>query len=225
MPYRKTPLVEGQYYHIFNRGVNKQPIFLDSRDYARAIELIKFYQFANQTIKYSRFKNFALTQREKIWDNLLTTNDRLIGIVAFCLMPNHFHFLLKQLQNNGISRFVAHWQDSFSRYFNTKHERIGPLVQGQFKAVRVENDSQLLHLSRYIHLNPLDSYLVKDMGALRQYPWSSLREYLGGTDQNICDKEIVLKQFKKPSDYERFVSDFSDYQKKIKTVDHLTFEE
>lgn len=223
MPARFTPLVTDQYYHIFNRGVNKQPIFEAIRDYKRALDILNFYSF-NPKLRFSKFLLLSKEEKSNFMDNLHKVNDKLVDIICFCLMPNHFHLLLNQMKDNGISKFMANLQNSFTRYFNTKHERIGPLLQGQFKAVLIEDDNQLLHLSRYIHLNPYSSYIVKNLGILEEYPWSSFPEYLGRTAIEICNKNVILSQFKDRIAYKKFVFDQADYQRKLEAIKHLVLE-
>lgn len=223
MPARFTPLITDQYYHIFNRGVNKQPIFQGVRDYKRALDILDFYSF-NPKLRFSKFLLLSQEERGNFIDSLHKINDKLVDIVCFCLMPNHFHLLLNQLKDNGISKFMANLQNSFTRYFNTKHERVGPLLQGQFKAVLIEDDNQLLHVSRYIHLNPYSSYIVRDLVGLEQYPWSSFPEYLGKVAVEICNKEIILSQFKDQKDYKEFVFNQADYQRRLEEIKHLVME-
>jgi putative transposase len=133
-------------------------------------------------------------------------------------MPNHFHLLVKQVQENGISRLLSKLSNSYTRYFNVKHQRIGPLFQGSFKAIRIESEEQLNHLSRYIHLNPLIDYLVKD---LRNYPYSSYPEYLGLSDFNLCTRKAIIESFKSVKDYEKFVLDQEGYAREIKRMERL----
>ncbi|MBI2036324.1 transposase [Candidatus Microgenomates bacterium] len=169
MPARTTPLVTGQFYHIFNRGVNKQPIFLNRKDYARALSVFEFYSFVDIPIRFSKFLLLSLEERFKILKDLRKRSLKYVDFISYCFMPNHFHFLVKQNRDNGISKFMGDFQNSYTKYFNTKHERIGPILQGQFKAVFVEDENQLLHLSRYIHLNPFTSFVVKDLTDLDTY--------------------------------------------------------
>jgi putative transposase len=136
-------------------------------------------------------------------------------------MPNHFHILIKQKTDNGISKFMANIQNSYARYFNTKHKRIGPLFQGQFKAVKIESEEQLLHVSRYIHLNPYSSALVKNYEELEKYEWSSLKEYLNTTLFPFCSKDDIQEYFKKEGSYKEFVFDNADYQKRLEEIKHL----
>lgn len=130
-------------------------------------------------------------------------------------MPNHFHLLLKQIEERGITTFVSKVTNSYTKYFNTKHKRIGPLMQGTFKAVRIEDDGQLIHVSRYIHLNPLIDYVVKN---LRQYDFSSYPEFIG-LRSGFCKTHYVLDHFPSPQDYEKFVLDQEDYGRTLKDIE------
>lgn len=213
MPYRIVPLITGEIYHIFNRGVEKRDIFTEKREYKRFLETAFYYQRADIKIRFS--------QAQAEIDEIDSQNEKLIEIFVYCLMPNHFHFLLRQLQDGGTSTFIRKLLNSYTRYFNIKHKRIGPLFQGQFKAIRIETDEQLVHVSRYIHLNPIVDYLVKD---LRQYEWSSYPEYTGLSKNSFCDKEEILSFFKSTKNYESFVLDHMDYAKRLEEIKHLTLE-
>ncbi len=213
MPYRTTPLVNDQIYHVFNRGVAKMPIFTTKRDYNRFLETIYYYQFQGPKPQFSqlnRFKDFKFEQNKKI-----------VELFCYCLMPNHYHFLLRQLQENGISEFVNKISNSYTKYFNTRHTRVGHLLQGQFKAVRIENEEQLMHTSRYIHLNPISSYIVKD---LKEYLWSSYPLYLGFERNRICNCELILSIFKTKEKYERFVLDQVEYAQSLERIKHLVID-
>lgn len=224
MPGRETPLVNDQIYHVLNRGISFQPTFSLKRDFDRAIEVIRYYQNKKVPLRYSKFVLLSYSERQRIIDELFKSKEFLVGIIAYCLMPNHFHLILKQLVENGISKFMANLSDSYVRYFNVKHKRKGPLFQGRFKAVRVETDEQLKHLSRYVHLNPYTSYVVKTIHELFSYSYSSFSEYLGEPTNNFCDKEIVLGQFKNVEAYQKFVLDQADYQRELEEMKHLVLE-
>jgi putative transposase len=211
MPSRIFPFVNGQYYHIYNRGIEKRRVFANRSNLNRFISSMIYYQLEGPK---SKFSNYLKRKSLKYSEN------KIVDILCYCLMPNHFHFLLKQLKDNGVSEFTSKLTNSYTRYFNTKNNRVGPLFQGEFKAVMVESDEQLLHLSRYIHLNPLVSYLVKE---LKQYEWSSYNEYK--TNQpGICAKEDVLAFFKKPEKYQEFVHDQEDYALQLQFIKHHTLE-
>lgn len=221
MPIRKIPLVTDEYYHIYNRGFNKQRIFLSSYDYQRAFEVIRYYHFLTPPIKFS-YLNLQTQKRQKqILSQLVQTQ---IDILAFCFMPNHFHFLVKQIKNEGILTSISKFSNSYSRYFNLIHKRKGPVFEGRFQAVRVTNNEQLLHLSRYIHLNPYTASIVNSIRDLQRYPYSSLKEYLHPHRFNLSQTAEILSQFESEKDYLNFINDNADYQKQLHIVKGLSID-
>lgn len=219
MPYRKVPLVTGSYYHIFNRGIDRQPTFLTKRDYDRGLQTLEYYKPITSLVKYSQFLKKPLDERQEILVNQALA-DHQITIIAYALMPNHFHLLLKQNTDTGISRFLGNFQNSYVKYFNVKHKRTGSLFDRQFKAVLVESENQLLHLTRYIHLNPYSTHVIgKD--EISTYPYTSLPEYLTGKFI-LSNPNLVMSI--NPKRYERFVLDHSDYQQRLESLKHLTLE-
>lgn len=224
MPGRKVVLATDEFYHIFNMGVASQPVFTDKKSYQRAVETAFYYQNRNLPLRYSHFITQQKEKRAEILNRLRSERKLLVYIIAFCLMPNHFHFLLRQVFDNGISKFLGNFTNSYTRYFNTKNDRQGSLFQGKFKAVRIETEEQLLHVSRYIHLNPYTSYVIKDINGLKDYFYSSLPEYLGITNSNFCHKEDILGYFKNPQGYKDFVFDQADYQRQLDRIKHSVLE-
>lgn len=224
MAARKEPPVTGEFYHVFNRGVASQPTFLDSREYQRMLGIIPFYQLSKLPFKYSRFLTLPTEEKVLFWQHYNKTKSFLVEIISLSLMPNHFHFLLKQIKDRGIQQFIGNVVNSYTKYFNTKRERAGPLFQGRFKATRVETNEQLLHLSRYIHLQPYTAYIVKTHEELERYPYSSFPEYLRRIEKGICAKEPILENFKTIENYKQFVFDNADYQRKLEEIKHLLFE-
>lgn len=224
MPYRKVILAAGEIYHVFNRGVASMPIFDSIRDYSRFMNIVDYYRFVDLPMSFSHLLKLQKEERAKILSQLIK-NDVHSAILAFCLMPNHFHFLLKQQTEKGIATFLGNLQNSYAKYFNTKYERIGPLFQPMFKAVRIETNEQLIHVSRYIHLNPSTGYIVEPKNLL-DYRWSSLETYVGKNSQvhTFVEPEIVLGVFKENKSYEKFVFDQADYQKELKDISHLILE-
>jgi putative transposase len=223
MPQRKIPLINHYYYHVFNRGVNKQQIFTDKIDYKRLVSLFKYYKHKNHTAKFSNFLNLSNLLKDEFWSKI-EDSDSYIDIISYCLMPNHFHLLIRQNLEGGTSKFLSDIQNSYTRYYNTRHERTGHLFQGQFKSVLIQSDEQLLHVSRYIHLNPYSSGLVKTLEDLDNYKWSSFREYEGKDAYGICQKQSIISSYKLPPDYIKFVHDNADYQKQLEGIKHLTFD-
>lgn len=223
MPLRSTPLVTDQYYHLFNRSVARVPIFTSKQEFTRAIELLNYYQYDNCPVSFSKLKRLNKEMQSDIRGSLEENGQKLIDLICYCLMPNHFHLLVKQDQDQGITHFLRTFQNSYAKYFNTKNDRSGPLFQGRFKAVLIENDSQLLHVSRYIHLNPYTSLLIKKKEDLLDYPWSSFVGYLGKSLQ-FCQTEMILGQFKDGKTYLDFVMDQADYQRTLAEIKHLVKE-
>lgn len=223
MPVRSTPLVTGEFYHIYNRGIARQPVFLSKRDYERFILTLSYYRFLNPPVKLSRLLQLPEDQRKDLITELEGKKKKLVNIVSFVLIPNHFHLLLKQTAEQGISHYMRRTVNSWARYFNTKYNRPGALFQGAFKAIHIETDEQLIHLSRYIHLNPLVSYVVKEKDFL-SYPWSSLPDYLSGKS-SFVELGPVLNQFSSSTVYQKFVLDQADYAKSLEAIKHLVFEE
>lgn len=224
MPRRFIPFVTNEIYHIYNQGLDKRPTFTDQRQYVRALETIHFYQYKTN-LKLSTFLKLPKSEKESFTASHLKKENKHICILSFCLMPNHFHLLVKQLHEGGISRFASNFQNSYTKYFNTKHERKGSLFLDQFKAVRMETDEQFIHVSRYIHLNPYSSYITKSLEETQIYPWSSFREYVQPSPFDISDKEILFSFFKTPNSYKNFVLDNASYQRELDKIKHLIFEE
>ena len=212
MPKRVTPIITGETYHIFNRGVEKRSVFLTDGDHRRFYNTLIYYQNSNVTTRYSFRVRKSLAKEAK-------DNQKLIEIICFCLMPNHFHLLLKQLTDGGIATFLGRLTNSYTRYFNTKHKRVGHLFQAPYKAVRVETDEQFIHVSRYIHLNPFASGITRN---LKTYQWSSYQEYLGVSPSGVCRSEEVLDLFPKPrrENYHKFVMDQADYARSLELIKH-----
>lgn len=215
MPSRVTPFVSGSFYHIFNRGVNKQDIFSIERDYQRFLETLFYYQFTGPKPRFSTHKRF----KNKDFSN----NPKIVEVICCCLMPNHFHLLIKQIRDNGILEFMSKVLNSYTKYFNTKHRRSGRLMGGEFKSVCIENEQQLLHVSRYIHLNPYVSDLAKD---LKLFPYSSYLTFIGTERNPLYNTEPILESFQKNSNlYEKFVVNHQDYAKSLEIIKHLVIDE
>lgn len=214
MPYRIIPFISGEFYHLYNRGLEKRDIFTQSRDYSHFIQTFLYYQIQNPKPKFSTFR------RNKIFP--VDHSKKIVEIIGYCLMPNHFHLLVKQLKEGGISEFMRRFILSYIKFRNLKYNHQGPLFNGSFKAVLIESDEQLIHTSRYIHLNPLVSLLVKDLDL---YPWSSYEEYIGLNSNNQVSKDEVLNFFKSPQDYQKFVLDQADYGRTLELLKHKIIED
>jgi len=219
---RKVIFSNGEYYHVFNRGVEKRPTFTNTYEFSRAIDLINFYRFGDLPIRYSKYLALDKNRKTEFFKGL-DKNQLQVDIIAYCLMGNHFHFLLKQLKEGGIVNFMAKFTNSYTKYFNARNERVGPLFQGVFKAVYVESNEQLIHLSRYIHLNPVAGFIIK-IDALENYQWSSYPEYLGIIKRQIANTTEIMSFFKDTKEYKKFVLDQADYLKKFEKIKYITID-
>ena len=223
--YKRNPLAVGEVYHVFNKSIAGFKIFNAESDYLRIIATIRYYQASGCSLSFSDFLRLKKTEENNINecldDYLKDKEEKAADILAYCIMPTHIHLILKQLKENGISLFMSNILNSCSRYFNTKHKRKGPLWEGRFKNVLVETDEQLLHLTRYIHLNPVTAYLVNKPA---DWAASSYKEYLleKETNSRICNYEPVLKCF--PGHYEKFVEDTISYQRDLAKIKNQILE-
>ncbi len=204
---RKMTFVPGEYYHILNRGVRKQELFIDIRDYIRFLFLILYFQSPESFINIGRFVSYFVKHRVF---NISTDEynkiikKREVNLHAFCIMPNHFHLLLSENIERGISRYLQRVQDSYGKYFNTRYSKSGHVFEGPFRAVYIENNEQLLHLSAYIHRNPIE---LKDVrNNYKNYLWSSYVDYVSGSRWRQClVHELITGQFNTTDKYSTFV--------------------
>lgn len=211
MPRRKTTLATDEHYHIFNRSVRDLPIFKNKKDYQTFLEATKYYLQVDPLVKFSDYKAGKPP---------LNLKKKMATIVSFCIMPTHFHFILKQEQDEGIRQFVQKLSNSFAHFFNLKYRSRGPVFEGNFKAIHIETDEQLWHLSRYIHLNPVTAYLVESP---KDYPYSSYLTYLEEEKNEIVDPSIIMGNFT-PETYQKFVLVQKDYQRELEKIKHLLLE-
>lgn len=214
MPHKhivKTYIRDG-YYHIYNRGVDKRKTYLDDQDYRVFLHLLKYYlsPLDQNSHPLANLPNYSLVRARP-----LANLENEVELLAYCLMPNHFHLLIKQLTTDGMTKLLRRLSTTYSMYFNKRYGRVGHLYQGNYKAALVPDDGYLLHLSRYIHLNPAEltrSHLVS-------YPYSSYPYYLGKKETRWLKPEIILSFFdkskllpflKKYNSYKEFVEGSKD---------------
>jgi len=207
-------------YHVTTKSIAGYVIFNNEAEYLRMKQLLQYYQVENPPARFSYFLAWQKDKKELINDED-QGQKKLNRIIAYCLMPTHIHLILQQLKKNGISIYMNRFLNSYSRYFNEKHHRRGPLWTGRFKRILVETDEQLIHLTRYVHLNPVTAYLV-DRPELWQL--SSYYEYI--TESPMKDKICEFKHILEidPSDYKKFVDDQISYQRELVTIKDLILE-
>ena len=220
---RKINLSVGEYYHIYNRGTDKREIFMAQHDYARFLALlyvcnsVNIVNIANHLRKGRSFSELFDTKRD----------GTLVDIGAYCLMPNHFHLLIREKQEGGITLFMKKLLTAYSMYFNQKNARTGALFEGRFKSKHVDSDEYLKYLFSYIHLNPVkiidpdwkengikDREKAKEY--LEKYQYSSYHEYMGMTRQEsgIVRMNAFPEYFIKPQDFIGFLDDWLFFKDK-----------
>lgn len=224
VPLRKQVLATNEIYHVLNRGVASQPIFNSDQDRRRFLDLVDFYRFADPLMSFSSYLKLEKGVRDRYITNLREQGKTKIEIFSYCLMPNHFHFLLRQVVEEGILKTLSNIQNAYAKYINLKNRRAGPLFQSRFRAVRVSTDDVFLHISRYIHLNPGTAYLVKAEN-LDSYGWSSCPEYFGHRRPRFTNTEEILEMSGGIDNYRGFVLNQLDYQRKMDQIKHLLLEE
>lgn len=201
------------YYHLYNRGVAKQNIFLDEKDYKTFLSYLKFYL------------NPRIFEKSIFPSKQLNNYFGEVVLLSYCLMPNHFHFLLYQDKSTSITSFMRSLMTKYSRYFNTKYKRVGPIFQGKLKAVSVTSEEQFTYLSKYIHRNPLP--ILPARSDLAGYKYSSYQNYLRLFDQEWVKIDEILNLFSKTNSnlsYKRFVEEIDETDiLRIKEI-HLDFE-
>ncbi len=219
MPYRKIIFENENLYHIMNRGVNENDIFRNNKDHQRFLESMNFFRF-NPSMQFSDFVKLPGNLKADRLIKIGQTNKPLVEFLAFSLMPNHYHLIMKQLRENGIQTFMRIFQNSYARYFNIRHDRRGHLFQSAFKAILIESDEQLVHTSRYIHLNPVSSSLI-GIGELDKYPLTSFPHYLNNNIHDFINIKTVLDYFNGSTDvYKKFVYDQTEYQIELERTKH-----
>jgi putative transposase len=203
---RKQPLVIGEYYHIYNRGVEKRDIFLSKKDYFRFLESMG--EFNSVKPIFSLYWHNQKKRRQNVGVRHLRTR-KLVEIICYCLNPNHFHLILKQVTKNGISEFMKRLGGGYTNYFNHRYKRSGVLFQGKFKSVHIDSNAQLLYLSAYINRN----YFVHGYGNDKNWMYSSFLDYTGKRSRGICDTSIILDQFKDKNEYQVFMRENALFMK------------
>ena len=218
---RLLAFAPGEYYHLYNRGVDKRKIFLDKADHERFISLL---YLCNSGIPLHRSDHLNLPLSQLL---SITKETALVDIGAYCLMPNHFHILVHELSEGGISLFMQKLGIGYAMYFNKRHERRGTLFEGKFKAKHIADDEYLKYLFAYIHLNPIGiiedgwkehriTHKKKAEEFLASYPYSSYRDYADGDvergENAIINKLAFPEYFEKHTEFADYVKDWMTHE-------------
>jgi len=214
-------IVEKEFYHIFNRGVEKRRIFVDNLDRIRFIHDLYEFNDEKHAPDFSRRNSVNDKKKE-------TQRIKLVYLPTFCLMPNHHHLLCAEVKDGGISLFIKKLHGGYARAFNEKHKRSGYLFQGRYKKVRIESDRQLLQEVCYIHANPLNLWrpgwkesrlnsrdIEQAVKFLEKYRWSSHLDYLGRNNfPSVIEKDFMLGVFEEYGGYIKFFMNWLKFFKR-----------
>ncbi|OGF62278.1 hypothetical protein A2926_04280 [Candidatus Giovannonibacteria bacterium RIFCSPLOWO2_01_FULL_44_40] len=186
---RKVRFANGEFYHVYNRGVDKRVVFPRDDDFERFLKSMDMFN-STEPIG-SIFEHSFLVKKARRFP-------KLVNLICYCLNPNHYHLILEQLKDNGISEFMKRLGGGFTNYFNLKNQRSGALFQGKFKAAHIDSNEYLLHVSAYVNLNNMVHRIKSEKFK------SSWEEYFGDANKKLCSKDIILKQFKNKHEYKDF---------------------
>ena len=221
---RKTELANEEFYHIFNRGIDRRDVFLSSKDYERFLLSMELLNDENDGLMIA-WRDYKKSNPGICLDNFLKLGfrkrDYLVEIVAYCLNPNHYHFILKQIKDRGVEKFMHKIGISHTKYFNKKNKRNGSLFQGKFKAVHIDSNEYLLYLSAYVNNNNF----IHGYSGNENWPYSSLAEYLGNQSSGLIKKDAVLGQFRDINEYKKFMKNNALYMREKKELEKYLIEE
>jgi len=210
-------IIAGSIYHVLSRGVDKRKIFLGNEDYLRFVhDLFEF----NDTESVNNLTYFFRKKSKDIASPYILQRERkprklLVEILVFCLMPNHYHLLLKPRSDDSLFKFMKKLNIGYAKYFNEKYERRGALFEGRYKAILVNQDAHFIHIPYYIHLNPLDikspewrdgeiKNYKEAMKFLETYRWSSFLDYIGKKNfPSVTQREFLTEFFEGPGSYKK----------------------
>lgn len=211
MGYRLDELTPGEIYHVYTRSVERKTIFRHNQDHQRFCALML------HCLPGGNIQSYSIALKFQIIPQRTDEGKGLVDILGYCLMSNHVHLLLKENQKGGISFYMQRLLKSYAKFFNMSEDRSGSLFVNPFRSVLVDSDAQLLHVSRYIHLNPYVAHMVDN---IFKYPWSSLSEYVDAVKKSICHTSLI-KSMLSPTEYSKFIIDEAGYARANYDAQHL----
>jgi len=220
MPSRKEPFVNGYIYHVFNKCIDRNRPFENYENCQSFYDRLFYYRSIKSTLSFSSLSRLSRNNLDNLYAEISNPKYHRVEVLNYSFMPNHYHLLIRQLTNNGITDFVSYVINSLTRYYNVKNSRVGPLFLKDFKAERIITDEQLIHTSRYIDLNPFSSGLVKLIGDLDKFPWSGFPRYIGKKDDKLVTTSQILGLVGTYLEYEKFVLSRGDYQRSLEFIKH-----
>ncbi len=220
---RKEKIAPGEYYHIYSRTILNIPEFKDKSNAEKLAQALLIANSTNSSEAFQTLRNDKDTPFKKIIE-IIQKGEKMVDVLCYAIMPDHYHLLLREIKEDGISNFIHKCNTSIGKYVNIKNDRSGPLFESRFKSKHINTNEYLLHLSLYIHLNPLDFLVNKNWrkhkllnwreakNKLLNYRWSSLSHFLDDNCKNhiISGEEIIKNQFDNKKEYEIFLCDWSE---------------
>jgi putative transposase len=217
---KRPPFITGEIYHVYNRGVDKRKTFMNDKDYLRFVH--DLYEFNDEAPAENIFYKASSLHSYEVGLRKSEKKQRklLVEILIFCLMPNHFHLMLRQLVDGGITEFMRKLGTGYTNYFNQKHERSGVLFQGKFKAIHITKQNHFIHLPLYIHLNPVgliapkwqekrNKDARKIMHFLDNYRWSSYQDYSGKRNfPSVTQRAFLNDFFETPTNHRKRIAEW-----------------
>lgn len=221
MPGRNHIFTEGAYYHIYSKTIDGKRPFDSSRNSQIFLHMMWFYRAQKVGVSHSRFLGLPPTSQSIFIPTINDPEKSNVTVLAYCLMPTHYHMLIREKKKGGVSAYMSKVQNAFTRFYNLKSRRSGQLFRGRFKSKPIGSEEIFRHIARYIHLNPYSSQVVRKMDELKTYPSSSMRELFVSDKLKstlTTDVDLLLSFFgDKVSNYLKFVKDQADYQR---TLEH-----
>ena len=215
MPSRRDVFVNNGIYHIYSKTIDRKLVFEEKNLCFEFLNTVNYYKSATN-LRFSKYKEALNEKIIKLEKKIIKPR---VQILSNCLMPNHYHLQIKQLIDNGIIRFMADVLNSFTRYYNSKNKRKGPIFLTPFRSRQIVSDEQLIHTSRYIHLNPYSAGIVNTQEDLINYPYSSFKEYVEKNEEGICNTDEILKMFGGDRErYKEFVLSNAEHQRTLEYI-------
>ncbi|MDO8497497.1 MAG: hypothetical protein Q7S61_03045 [bacterium] len=223
MPGREIQFSTDEIYHIFTKTLDHKSIFRDNSYPNLFLKILHYYRSSAVTVSFSDFKNLPEENKIRLQKKIDMRKYFHIEVLSYCIMPTHFHLLIRQVREKGITTCISNTLNSFTRTYNLLSERMGPIFLRPFKSVEVRSREQFIHVSRYIHLNPYSSSIVSSFNELLEYPYSSIKTYLNTTlNPLISDSALLLGEFQNDCNkYKNFLLDNADYQQHLERLKYL----
>ncbi len=216
------PFSTGHFYHMYNKSMDAFSPFSNSAYSQHFMNLVWYYRSSRCKVSYSCYNNAPEELKDRFRKDIVNSEYFQVEILAYCIMPTHYHFLLRQNSKWGILKFMNNVSNAFTRFYNLLNDRKGPIFIPRYKSRIIHTEEQLIHVSRYIHLNPYSSEIVKSFDNLFRYRFSSIMEYL--YQATLVNTLIILNTgyfLNNRNKYKSFITNRAEYQKSLEVIKHV----